>query len=65
MFNLSGIVTTTRCLKNIFIENISSPSRQRATAMLTLVAYSKEQKFIELSFKGAPKRICVQEHIKL
>jgi len=62
-FNLSCIVTTTRCLKNMFIENISGPSRQRATEMLTLVAYSTEQKIIELSFIGGSERICVQEHI--
>jgi len=59
MFNLSCIVTTTRCLKNLFIENISGPSKQRATEMLTLVAYSTEQKVIELSFIGGSKKnIC-------
>jgi hypothetical protein len=49
--------------KNMFIKNISGPSRQRATEMLSLVAYSTEQKFIELSFIGGCKRICVHEHI--
>jgi hypothetical protein len=48
----------------MFIVNISGPSRRRPIMMLTLVAYSKEQKIIELSFRGGSKRICVQEHIK-
>jgi hypothetical protein len=56
MFNLGCIVTTTRCLKNIFIENISGPSKPRATEILTLVAYSTEQNVIELSFKGGSKK---------
>jgi hypothetical protein len=59
MFNLSCIVTTTRCLKYMFIENISGPSRLRATEMLTLVAYSTEEKIIELSYIGGSKRVCV------